>query len=83
MESDISVLLGDDVLHPVWTRTAFMFSISQSPWTRHYEGLQGTWWSDRALYADSGSAATWFAVVGTNGSSNDLNCGLRHSCSLS
>src|SRR2546427_12408244 len=40
---------------------------------RTFENSQSAGWSDRALYADRGSAATWFALLGTNGSSNDLN----------
>ncbi len=38
-----------------------------------FDNSQSTSWSDRALYANSGSAETWVAVFGTNGSSNDLN----------
>src|SRR6266550_1315985 len=35
-----------------------MFSISQSPWARHYESFQSAGWANRALYADRGSEET-------------------------
>jgi hypothetical protein len=38
---------------------------------------------DLLAYAESDSAETWFAVLGTNGSNKNLNRGLKRSSSLS